>query len=64
MTGVQTCALPIYEGDKNFQIIKKELLRKDLICIQINVGQHYISVEVNHEESLQNKCWNIMIADK
>ena len=51
------------EQDKNFQIIKKELLNKDLICIQINVGQHYISVEVNHEKSLQNKWWNIMIAD-
>ena len=51
------------EQDENFQKIKNELMNKDLICIQINTGGHYITVEVNYTEALQDNCWNVIVAD-
>ena len=26
-------------------------------------GGHYITVEVNYTEALQDNCWNVMVAD-
>ena len=60
---VQTFKNMKNEQDENFKKIKNAITDKDLICIHINTGGHFITVEVNYTEALQNNYWNVIMAD-
>jgi hypothetical protein len=51
------------ENDKQLQLFDKELTNKQFLCIQLNIGGHYITCEVNYAEALKNLRWDVMVAD-
>lgn len=50
-------------NDADFNTIKQETSLQKRLCIQINVGNHFITAEVDQVHAKKNNCWDVMVAD-